>query len=348
MDHDPNDRRWMRKALGLARRGWGRTTPNPMVGAVVVRDGAEVGAGFHRRAGTPHAEVHALAAAGERAQEATLYVTLEPCSTTGRTPPCTDAILRAGVARVVVGCPDANPNHCGRGVSILRGHGLAVDVGVELQACERLNEAFFCWIRHGRPFVLLKMAMTLDGKIATAAGQSRWITGPKARRRVQRLRQWADAILVGAETVRLDDPGLTVRSPRNWWRQPRKLVWTRGPALPRRHAIWAEPPAPEFVGPQTRTEWLSLLQRLGREEATSLLVEGGGELAAACLRAGVVDKVAFFVAPKVLGGRDSRPVVGGGTAASLAEALPLDGLTTRRIGDDLLITGYVTDVHRAD
>ena len=347
MDHDRNDRRWMRKALGLARRGWGRTTPNPMVGAVIVRDGHEVGAGFHRRAGTPHAEVHALAAAGEGARGATLYVTLEPCSTTGRTPPCTDAILRAGVARVVIGCRDPNPNHAGRGVSILLEHGVAADVGVEQEACERLNEAFFCWIRHKRPFVLLKMAMTLDGKIATAAGQSKWITGPKARRHVQRLRQWADAIMVGAETVRQDDPGLTVRTPRNWWRQPRKLVWTRRRALPRHHAIWAGSP-PDFAGPQSRAEWLSLLHRLGRDEVTALLVEGGGELAAACLRAGAVDKVAFFVAPKILGGRDSRPVVGGDTAGALAEALPLEGLTTRRLGDDLLITGYVTDVHRAD
>ena len=346
MDHDRDDRRWMRRALGLARRGWGRTTPNPMVGAVVVRDGDEVGAGYHRRAGTPHAEVHALAAAGNAARGATLYVTLEPCSTTGRTAPCTEAILQAGLARVVIGCPDTNPNHAGRGVSILIEHGVAVDVGVEQRACERLNGAFFCWIRHGRPFVLLKMAMTLDGKIATAAGQSKWITGPDARRAVQRLRQWADAIMVGAETVRQDDPGLTVRTPRNWWRQPRKLVWTRGVELPRHHAIWAGPPSPEFVGPQSRAEWTSLLADLGRQEVTALLVEGGGELAASCLRAGVVDKIAFFVAPKILGGRDSRPVVAGGTVTSLAEALPLTDMTTRRIGGDLLITGYVTDVHR--
>ena len=349
LDRERNDKRWMRRALRQARRGWGRTTPNPLVGAVIVRDGHEVGAGFHRRAGTPHAEAHALAAAGGNARGATLYVTLEPCSTTGRTPPCTDAILEAGVARVVIGCLDPNPNHAGGSVSILSEHGVEADVGVEQEECERLNEAFFCWIQHGRPFVLLKMAMTLDGKIATAGGQSKWITGPKARRHVQRLRQWTDAIMVGAETVRQDDPSLTVRAPRNWWRQPRKLVWTREPSLARHHAIWGEPPLPpEFVGPQSRAEWLALLQRLGRQEVTALLVEGGGELAAACLRAGIVDKVAFFVAPKVLGGRDSRPVVGGGTVASLAEALPVRDLTTRRIGNDLLITGYVTDVHRAD
>ena len=344
------DTQWMRQALRLARRGWGRTSPNPMVGAVVVRDGRAAGTGYHRRAGLPHAEINALDAAASAAHGATLYVTLEPCSTAGRTPPCTDAIVRAGVSRVVVGCLDANPRHAGRGLDILRSRGLSVSSGVLADQCRELNEAFFAWIRHGRPFVLLKMAMTIDGKIATAAGESRWITGEKARARVQRLRQWADAIMVGAETVRLDDPSLTVRAPRNWACQPRKLIWTRDPGhLPPTSKIWADPEhPPEFVEAGSRSEWDSVLSALGSANVTALLVEGGGELAASCLHAGVVDKVEFFVAPKILGGRASRPVVGGAAPESLAEALPLRDVRTRRVGEDILVTGYLSDVYGID
>ncbi|NQU11486.1 bifunctional diaminohydroxyphosphoribosylaminopyrimidine deaminase/5-amino-6-(5-phosphoribosylamino)uracil reductase RibD [bacterium] len=330
----------MRRALSLARRGWGRTSPNPLVGAVVVRDGAVVGEGFHRCAGTPHAEVHALAAAGQAARGATLYVTLEPCSTTGRTPPCTEAILAAGVARVVVGCLDPNPRHVGRGVEILRERGLGVDVGVLEPACREVNEAFFCWVTHRRPFVLLKMAMTLDGRIATASGDSKWVTGEAARRHVQKLRRWGDAIMVGAETVRQDDPELTVRMPKSWPAQPRKLVWTQQASLPRDLKIWADPAGPpEFVCATTAADWQALLLRLGAEDVTALLIEGGGELAAAVLAAGIVDKVAFFIGPKILGGRGSRPVVGGGDPARLSQALGLRELRARHVGEDLLVTG---------
>lgn len=346
-----NDRAWMRRALRLARRAWGRTSPNPLVGAVVVRNGCCVGEGYHHRAGTPHAEVHALAAAGRKARGATVYVTLEPCSTFGRTPPCTDALLRAGVGRVVVGCLDPNPKHAGKGVEILRSHGIKVVTGGEERACCLLNEAFFHWIIHNRPFVLLKMAMTLDGRIATASGQSQWITGEKARRQVQALRRWADAILVGGETVRLDDSALTVRTPQNWWRQPRKFVWTRraADAFPRELRIFADSAnPPEFVHPQSSTEWGTLLDDLGRRQITSLLIEGGGELAGACLQAGVVDKVQFYIAPKLLGGRNSRPVVGGADVASLAVAQALRHVAVKRIGEDILVTGYTHDVYGLD
>jgi len=340
----PEDAAWMRRALALARRAWGRTSPNPLVGAVVVRDGALAGAGWHRRAGTPHAEVHALAAAGAAARGATLYVTLEPCCTTGRTPPCTETILRAGIRRVVVGCADPNPQHAGRGLEQLRAAGIEVVCGVEETACRRLNEAFFHWITTGRPFVLLKMAMTLDGRIATAGGESQWITGPPARARVQRLRQGADAILVGGETVRRDDPALMVRTPQRWWRQPRKLVWTRRPpeSYPAALKIWADPAnPPEFAHPATAAEWDALLRNLGGRGVTALLVEGGGELAGALLRAGAVNRVEFHVASKLLGGRGSRPVVGGPDPAYLTEALPLRELETRRLGEDVLITGLL-------
>ena len=208
----------------------------------------------------------------------------------------------------------------------------------------RLNEAFFHWITTGRPFVLLKMAMTLDGRIATAGGESQWITGPPARARVQRLRQGADAILVGGETVRRDDPALMVRTPQRWWRQPRKLVWTRRPpeSYPAALKIWADPAnPPEFAHPATAAEWDALLRNLGGRGVTALLVEGGGELAGALLRAGAVNRVEFHVASKLLGGRGSRPVVGGPDPAYLTEALPLRELETRRLGEDVLITGLL-------
>ncbi|NOY80135.1 MAG: bifunctional diaminohydroxyphosphoribosylaminopyrimidine deaminase/5-amino-6-(5-phosphoribosylamino)uracil reductase RibD [Kiritimatiellaeota bacterium] len=332
----------MRLALRLARRSWGRTSPNPMVGAVVVRDGLEAGRGRHRVAGGPHAEPAALAAAGDLARGATLYVTLEPCSTHGRTPPCTEAILAAGIRRVVIGGLDPNPKHAGRGAELLRRNGIEVRVGVLQAACERLNEAFFHWIVTGRPFVILKMAMTLDGKIATASGASRWITGEQARRDVQRLRQWADAIMVGAETVRRDDPELTVRTPRNWPRQPRKLVWSRRGALPRNYRIWQDPGnPPEFVTLRHSAAWLDFLGSLGSQDVTALLLEGGGELAGAALRAGAVNEIVFYVAPKILGGRGSRPVVGGPDPDTLAAALVLRDVTVKRLGDDLRVCGYV-------
>ena len=341
----PENRKWMRRALRLARLGWGRTSPNPMVGAVVVRDGVEVGAGYHHRAGTPHAEVHALRAAGELARGATVYVTLEPCCTQGRTPPCTEALLAAGVARVVVGCLDPNPAHAGRGIEQLREAGLEVSHGVLEADCLELNRAFFWWITQRRPFVLLKMAMTLDGKIATAGGQSQWITGPAARQRVQRMRQWCDAIMVGGETVQADNPSLTVRSPSDWTRQPLPLVWTGRPLPP--NSKLAQHGA-LTVKPTTTPEWVELLADLGRRDVTALLLEGGGELAASALAARVVNQVAFFVAPKILGGRGSRPVVGGSERMSLDEAWQLSRLRVERVGDDLLLQGNCIDVYGTD
>lgn len=341
----PENRKWMRRALRLARLGWGRTSPNPMVGAVVVRDGAEVGAGYHHRAGTPHAEVHALRAAGELARGATVYVTLEPCCTHGRTPPCTEALLAAGVSRVVVGCLDPNPAHAGRGIELLQAAGVDVMHGVLETECRDLNRAFFWWITHRRPYVLLKMAMTLDGKIATAGGQSQWITGPAARLRVQRMRQWCDAIMVGGETVARDNPSLTVRSPSDWPCQPLPLVWTGRPLPPNSRVAQR---GAVVVKPTTTAEWVSLLADLGQRNVTALLLEGGGELAASALAARVVNQVAFFVAPKILGGRESRPVVGGAERTSLDEAWQLSRLRVERVGDDLLLQGNCTDVYGTD
>ncbi len=336
----------MRRALRLAAKAWGRTSPNPLVGAIVSQAGKTVGRGWHQEAGGPHAEIHALQEAGDSACGASLFVTLEPCSTAGRTPPCVDAVVAAGVTRVVIGCLDPNPDHAGRAVDLLERAGIEVRVGVEAAACRQLNEAFNCWIRYRRPYVLLKLAVTLDGRIATAAGDSRWISGESSRAEVQRLRQWADAVLVGGETVRCDDPQLTVRQPPDWPRQPLRLVASRSSQLGNARLLNDGGAETRVVSCATRSDWQELLQSLGAEEITALLVEGGGELAGELLNHGLVDKVAFFVAPKILGGTNSRPAVGGPDPASLAAARELADPVCRQIGNDILITGYLSDVHR--
>lgn len=336
--------RWMTRALEEARRAEGLTSPNPAVGAVVVKHEREVAAGYHERAGQAHAEVRALEAAGDEAVGADLYVTLEPCSTSGKTPPCVDAIRRSGIARVIVGCVDANPRHAGRGVDRLRADGIDVEVGVLEEACRRLNEAFFHWVRTGRAFVTLKLAATLDGRIATASGESQWITGPEARSEVQKLRRAADAILVGAETVRLDDPSLRVREPADWPRQPARFVWTRsdpGSFDPTLQVLRDESlPPTRFVRPRGTPQWTDFLTELGAESITSLLVEGGGELAAEMLRSGAVDKLVWFVAPRILGGAGSRPAVGGADPRALSECVQVQSMQVAFCGRDVILTGY--------
>lgn len=342
------DKYYMRRTLTLARRAWGKTSPNPMVGCVIVHDNQVIAEGYHKQAGKPHAEAEALAAAGPAADNATLYVNLEPCSTYGRTPPCVDQIIDAGIKRVVIGCLDPFPGHEGRAVAKLREHGIQVTCGVLKNRAENLNEAFLCWAKYKRPFVLLKMAMTLDGKIATVEGQSKWITGPRARTKVQKMRQWCDAIMVGGETVKHDNPDLRVRTPRNWPRQPQKLVWSQRRDFDANLQIRQDKENPvNFIKPVSTPEWKRYLQKLAQNNITALLVEGGGELAAICLNAGIVDKVAFFIAPKILGGRNSRPVVGGENPHSLSDAYQLRDTKTQKAGDDLLITGYLSDVYRS-
>ena len=334
------DRKYMKRALALARKAWGMTSPTPMVGAVVVKNGVIVGEGYHRKAGTAHAEVNALNAAGKEAAGAAIYVTLEPCSTYGRTPPCTEAIKKAGIKRVVCATEDFNGKHAGNGFAILRDAGIEVEVGICQQEAQELNKAFFSYITRRRPYVLLKMAMTLDGKIATASGDSKWITSPAARKQVQKLRQWCDAIMVGGETVRLDRPGLQVREPANWAVQPQKLIYTRmSEELLCQEYFPGE--TVRAVAPRNRAEWLELLTELGKNDVTALLLEGGGELAAAALKNGIVDEVEFHVAPKLLTGRCSRSVVGGADPLKLAEAINLDQLQVRRAGCDLIINGKV-------
>ncbi len=323
----------MKHAIRLAKRAFGMTSPNPLVGAVIVKNGKIIGEGWHKRCGGPHAEVEAIRSLRNpvQAEGATIYVTLEPCSTFGRTPPCCEAILAHKFKRVVIGGIDPNPKHAGAAVTRLLACGIEVQTGVEQKACEALNTAFFHWITRKRPFVLLKMAQTLDGKIAAASGSSQWITGdPAARKRVRELRLWSDAIAAGAETFRLDHPALTARDAAgNILKTPRRFLATHRDTAPEGF---------ETFSADTVEEWNAFLDRLGAENITSLLIEGGGELAASALKAGVVDRIEFHIAPKLLGGRNSRTSVAGEDPATVAEALILDNMKVRKLGGNLLIT----------
>ena len=411
-----SDLQFMRLALRLARRGYGTTSPNPMVGAVLVKGGEIIGLGWHRKAGGPHAEIDALRDAQKRGRNpkgASLYVSLEPCCTHGRTPPCTDAIIAAGIKRVVVGATDPNPHHAGKGFRILKKAGIAVDgwgerprepLQVEPHAgsrerlphqllaaeCARLNEAFNHWIVHRTPFVTVKAAMTLDGKIATASGESKWITGEKARAYGMKLRQGSDAILVGVNTILADDPNLTARAKMEdgrWktGKQLRRFVLDsrartpvtakivsdeyaglttivvsklaprkRVAALAKRVNVIIAPEqkagrasllAESSKGPSCQINLKWLLKRLGSENVVSLLVEGGGEVNASFLLGGFARRVAFFYAPKILGGRDARKAVAGGGASCLSEVAQLREVKWQKMGDDLLLTGLVTRAH---
>ncbi|MGA3179983.1 MAG: bifunctional diaminohydroxyphosphoribosylaminopyrimidine deaminase/5-amino-6-(5-phosphoribosylamino)uracil reductase RibD [Verrucomicrobiota bacterium] len=363
----PANPKFIRLALRLARRAYGRTSPNPMVGAVLVKKGKIIGQGWHRQAGEPHAEILALRDARKRgfsAKGATLHVTLEPCCTQGRTPPCTEAIIAAGIKRVVVGATDPNPKHAGRAFPILARAGIAVTRGVLAPQCAQLNEAFHHWVVHRTPLVIVKAAMSLDGKIATVTGQSKWITHPPARAEAMKLRAGADAVLVGVNTIIADDPSLTLRAPGFAGKPWRRLVLDprgRTPLTSRilRDAsancttVVATQSAPPkrlaalrrcvrvLLAPARRGRinlpWL--LRRLGRENVTSLLVEGGGETNAAWLP--LAQRVAFFYAPIVLGGRRAPTAVAGEGVAGGAGKITLRQVLWRRVGDDLLLTARV-------
>jgi diaminohydroxyphosphoribosylaminopyrimidine deaminase / 5-amino-6-(5-phosphoribosylamino)uracil reductase len=317
------EREWLERALELAERGRGRTAPNPVVGAVLVRDGQAVGEGWHERAGGPHAEIVALEAAGERARGATLYATLEPCAQHGRTPPCAEALVAAGVARVVAAVGDPNPETNGAGFARLREAGVEVELpGGELEWRARVqNEAFRLWVTDHRPFVLYKAAVTLDGRV-TVPG-SRWVTGEESRRRVHELRARMDAVAVGMGTVRVDEPQLTARDV-GAERQPRRLAFGSGPL-------------PAGTELELRTGPLEEeLRDLAAEGVQSLLLEGGPTLATAFLRAGLVDKLMLFVAPTLAG-------AGPRWLGELSEPVTLLAPTTEQVGDDVLITAYLRE-----
>jgi diaminohydroxyphosphoribosylaminopyrimidine deaminase/5-amino-6-(5-phosphoribosylamino)uracil reductase len=356
------DAHYMRRALVLAAQGLGRTSPNPAVGAVVVKHDAVVGEGWHHAAGQPHAEVEALRAAGEAARGATVYVTLEPCSHFGRTPPCTDALIQAGVARVVYACPDCDERCAGQADALLQAAGIGTECGPLGEEARRLNEAYYKFKRTGRPFVTLKLALTLDGRCATRAGDSQWITSEASRRRVHQLRDQSDAVMAGAGTAQCDRPRLTVRlvEPRDG-RQPVRVVLA-GDGLDAEQPLLQEPgrtliftgpepsrrpeasPTVEIVALPERAGHLDLeevLAELGRRDIMSVLLEGGPSLAGRFLEQGLVDKLVFFYAPKLLLDDQARgPQVRGRKVARMAEALNFEMDAVERVGPDLIVTLY--------
>ena len=366
------DEDFMREALMLARNATGRTAPNPLVGAVIVRTGRIVAAGWHRETGTPHAEIHALRMAGELARGATLYVTLEPCAHYGRTGPCAKAVAEAGIRRVVIAMRDPNPLVAGKGIRILEEAGIEVKVGVLEEEARRLNEVFLKWIATKMPFVVLKTAMSLDGKIATHAGDSAWITNEAARLRVHQWRDTYAAILVGIGTVLADDPSLTARLPDGTGHNPIRVIvdsLARTPLTAKvvmdgaaRTIVAVTERAPKercaalnaagvrviFAGDGTRVDLHQLLQELGKEEVSSVFAEGGGTVNFALLKAGIVDKVHAFIAPIFIGGRDAETPVEGEGFGRLSDAVRLARVEHEPIGDNLLITGYVEKKENAD
>lgn len=360
----PYEEIFMRRALTLAKRGF--TAPNPMVGAVLVKDGRIVGEGYHRRAGMPHAEVEALRQAGETARGATLYVTLEPCSHWGRTPPCADAIIEAGVRCVYAAMQDPNPLVSGNGFARLREAGVEVHVGTLEEQARQLNEIFVKYHTTGMPFVTVKAAMSLDGKIATCTGNSKWITEEPARRLAHRLRARHDAVMVGIGTVLQDDPLLTVRLPR-LKEPPRRLrivvdsrlrcpeeaqvlrveeaptlVATTDAAPPDKVARLRERGVEVEILPtgEGGVDLCALLRALAARGVTGVLCEGGGTLIASLFAQRLVDKVVFFYAPRILGGRDAPTAVEGAGFSRMEESLRLDRVYWRKVGRDLMVQAY--------
>ena len=360
------DEKYMRIAITLASKGRGRTSPNPLVGAVIVKDNRIAGQGYHEKAGEPHAEINAITAAGKQTQGSALYVNLEPCNHHGRTPPCTQAILTAGIRRVVIGMPDPNPDVKGGGIEFLRSHGVKVECGVLEKECLRLNEAFIKYVTEKRPFVIMKAAASMDGKIATRSGDARWITGERARRFVHRLRNEVDAILVGAGTVIKDDPMLTTRLGQKRGRDPLRVILDSGLKIPLTARIFnLDSSAQTLVATldnasdskkrrliekgveimavstnQSGLDLAELLSKLGRRGILSILIEGGGAVFASAIQSRLVDKFYLFYAPIIIGGTKAVDMVGGEGVNHIAGAFRLKDMKTRKIGDDLLVEAY--------
>jgi diaminohydroxyphosphoribosylaminopyrimidine deaminase / 5-amino-6-(5-phosphoribosylamino)uracil reductase len=329
--------KFMRLALAEAKRGVGLTSPNPAVGALLVANGRVIAHGYHERAGCDHAEIKCLKQLrGTVPKDTTLYVTLEPCSTTGRTPPCTEAIVAAGIRNVVIGTIDPNPRHSGRAIEQLRRSDVRVQVGVLANDCAEINEAFNKWIQTGSPFVIAKCGMSLDGRLTRPPNEPRWLTNAASRRHARRLRAQVDAVLIGAETLRQDDPRLTVRNGKNT-KQPWRIVLSRSRKLPRDARLFTDRFAARtlvYAAQPIR----QVLEDLGRRQIISVLVEGGGEILGQALEARVIDKVQIYLAPMITGG----PVLAfpDKGAALTAEALPLIKMTFEKFGADVCITGY--------
>ena len=364
-EFSPMDHNYMAEALALAERGRGWVEPNPLVGAVLVKEGRVVGRGWHRRYGGAHAEIEALAEAGAEARGATLYVTLEPCCHHGKTPPCTQALLRAGVARVVAAMTDPFPQVRGQGIAELRQAGVGVEVGLCQEQAARLNAPYLKLVGTGRPYVIVKWAMSLDGRIATWQRDSRWVSGEAARQMVHELRGRVDGILVGIGTVLADDPLLTARPPGP--RRAARIVLDSRLRLPRDSNLVRtahEAPVLVFHGPEADAasrqrleeagcqcllvqaatlpqQVLAVLDELGRRRMTNLLVEGGAEVIASFLASGETDELMVFLAPRIIGGRAALGPVGGPGVSRLAQAMPIPSWTVQQVGEDLLIRAWL-------
>ncbi|MFO7985745.1 MAG: bifunctional diaminohydroxyphosphoribosylaminopyrimidine deaminase/5-amino-6-(5-phosphoribosylamino)uracil reductase RibD [Desulfatiglandaceae bacterium] len=364
VDHD----KFMREALGEARKGLGRTSPNPAVGAVVVRENRVIARGYHRRAGLPHAEVEALNKLERASAQDTLYVTLEPCHHQGRTPPCTGAILASGIRHVVIGMQDPNPSVKGGGCQFLKDHGIQVTTGVLESECLSLNEVFIKFVTSGRPFVVAKSALTLDGWTATARRDSKWVTNAASRQFVHRLRDRVDAVMVGVGTVLADNPSLTTRLKRGRGKDPLRIVLDTHLRTPENAAIVTQQSPAETLlvtgddADHGRSPWTEsfrpgvtrlpcptehgkidldvLMKKLGERSVTSLMVEGGATLMGSLLREQLIDKFYIFKAPKILGGHDGIPMATGMGSEKMSQCLTLNRIRTRRFGDDMLIRGY--------
>jgi diaminohydroxyphosphoribosylaminopyrimidine deaminase/5-amino-6-(5-phosphoribosylamino)uracil reductase len=366
------DKRFMRKALRLGEKGLGYTTPNPAVGAVVARQGMILGEGYHQKAGTLHAEIHALRAAGDAAKGADLYVTLEPCNHTGRTPPCTHAILQAGIRRVVIGTLDPNPKVVGGGAGFLRERGLEVEIGCLRDECRLLNAPFAKHMLTGMPWVRSKVACSLDGRTATRTGHSQWITNQQARSSGHRLREISDAILVGKGTIVADDPQLTCRKGKKAVKDPIRVVLDSGLSLdPSSRICHLKSSAPTVIigveGKSTEVQkqaleatgtkvWFTQPDEQGKVDirnvlrmlddfgVQSLLVEGGGTVHGAFWDQAFVDEAFFYYAPMIIGGKDARPAIGGSGAIDVGEATRLSKVQHRKLGDNWLVRGLATNI----
>ena len=362
---------FMKLALKEARKGVGRTSPNPAVGAVIVKNGHIVGKGYHKRAGTPHAEIHALNAAGDQAKNSTLYVTLEPCNHTGRTPPCTEAILKSGIRKVVVGMDDPNPGVAGGGCEFLSAHGLKVTSGVLKDACEKINRAFIKHITTGLPWVIIKAGISLDGRIAAHTGESGWITNDLSRQEVHRIRNKTDAVMIGIGTALSDDPSLTTRLPVKKGHDPLRVIldthlrlypdakmlqqssnaetWVfcgTDPSEPKARALKAAGAQIKKVGltPEGHVDIKDVLTELGHSGIISVLVEGGSRIHGALLRSGLADQAFFFVAPLFIG-CDGVPLVDELGTKTIKTAQRMRMTRSRRFGEDILIEGLFDIAH---
>lgn len=358
-----NDEYWMKRALHLAQKGWGRTSPNPMVGAILVKNGKMVGQGYHTKAGEAHAEIVALREAKEEVKGSVLYINLEPCVHYGKTPPCAPQIIQSKVKRVVIGMEDPNPLVSGKGIEILRRAGLEVEVGVLEKECRRLNEAFSKFILKKEPFVILKVAVTLDGKIATRNGDSRWISGEASRHFVHQWRDRVDGVLVGIQTVLKDDPLLTARIKNG--RDPYRIVLDSRLRIPEEARVIGTSPSRAIIAstemaPKDKIEKLeqmgvqvllldtkegkinlkSCLSKLGEMGMVSLMVEGGSRVNGSFLDEGLIDKLLLFLSPKIIGDRKALGIFDGKGISSIQEVLVLKGMKTRKMGEDILIESY--------